>query len=170
MRHNCDFGLGRIAVAHDQYAVLADALTGVDFSSLRRRILPNDLLVRADHARTGHLREDDVSIGQQGGIVELLNGAGPGSQGHGILPGNLAFSHDEDGLFFGLARISFPGVKEWMQSRSRGGQRRRSTCVCQVVHNIRQLVACEDQVVVISTDQSLPVVIGQVSRVPEHPP
>ncbi len=62
-------GLPRLLVHSDLVAVtfFHDGLTRMDLGSWRGGILPDQLLVRADHARAGHPREDDIPAGEQGG-------------------------------------------------------------------------------------------------------
>ena len=118
-----DHRLGRIPVSHDQDAAVSERLDRVNLRPGRGRVIPDEPFVGADLARPRHSREDDVSVGQQRRVVELLIGARRRMKRDRRGPHDPALA-DEEHRLLGLARVPFARVEEGMLREAVAGQDR----------------------------------------------
>ena len=101
-------------VAHP---VVPDRLNGMDFGSRGGGIEPDEFLFGIDLPGAGHLGEDDVAVGEQGGVVEFLVAARRGVKGDGVGPDDPSVPDDEHRLQV-LAGVPLAGIEEGVLGRT----------------------------------------------------
>jgi len=111
-----DHRLGGIAVAHDENAVLADRLNGVDLGAFRRVVMPKDFLIWTYHARPGHAGEKNIAIRQLRSVVKFLISPALRLQWHRVLPYDLAAADNKNRLLLRFPGIPLAGIEKRMLS------------------------------------------------------
>ena len=92
--------------------ILADGLGGVDLAPLGRVEVPEDGLVGGDQLDGELVGDEDVAVGEQGGVADL-----PLALGVVVGPDDLTFADDKDFALLGLA-----GVEEIVLGQAVAGE------------------------------------------------
>ena len=93
----------------------------MDFGARGGDVFPDEFFVGIDDAGAGHAGEDDIAVGEHGGVVEFLDVAVGEVEGDGIGPDDFAFFDEEHGLV-GFAGVPFAGIEEGMLCEALAGE------------------------------------------------